>query len=64
MNTGRACAIFYNITSPDYSMEEKGEAIYRVVNMDTHNGIKKSAMLDVIRFLLDLCYDIEKPEEK
>jgi len=51
MNTGMACAIFMSINSTRYTEEEKHEAIRAVCNMETHNGISKAAMLDVIRFL-------------
>lgn len=49
-------AIFLNIGSKEYSVEEKGAAIQMVCNMPTHNGINKDRMLDVIRWLLNLLF--------
>lgn len=61
MNIGKACAIFLEIDSDKYTPEEKGMAIYEVVKMPTHMGITKDAMLKVIRYLLELAYEL--PEE-
>jgi ABC-type transport system involved in cytochrome c biogenesis ATPase subunit len=49
------------IDSEAYTAEEKGEAIYEVLQLATHNGINKATMLRVINFLLRLAYDI--PEQ-
>ena len=38
MNNGKARAIFDNIENASESIEEKGEAIYIVMNMETHNS--------------------------
>ena len=61
MKIGKACAIFAQIDSEKYTVEEKGTAIYEVLKMPTHNGITKDQMLSVIRFLVLLAFDI--PEE-
>lgn len=52
MDKEKATAIFYNISSGEYSDMEKVEAISQVVRMETHNGITKDAMLGVIEWLL------------
>ena len=52
MKIGTACAIFLQINSEKYTDEEKGTAILEVLKMPTHNGISKSAMLEVIGYLL------------
>lgn len=52
MGIGKATAIFYNISSSEYSDMEKVEAISQIVRMETHNGITKDAMLGVIEWLL------------
>ena len=62
MTFGEAYAIFQNIDSPDYSDEEKGLAVLKIVNMETHNSIRKDDMLKVIRWLLELSFEL--PEEK
>ena len=58
MRIGKACAIFLEIDSDQYTPEEKGEAIYEVLKMPTHMGITKGAMLKAIRYLLELAYDL------
>ena len=58
MNIGKAVAIFSNIDSSDYTIEEKGTAIMKVAQMPTHNGITKTAMLKVIWWLLNMCFDL------
>lgn len=58
MGIGKSCAIFMDIDNDKYTVEEKGAAILAVVNMATHNGVTKDAMLCVIRFLLPLAYDM------
>lgn len=52
---GDACYIFRNIAfiEDEYTDEDKLKAIAMVLNMETHNGITKTDMLDVIRYLLD-----------
>lgn len=61
MRIGEACAIFLEIDSDKYTPEEKGLAIYEILKLPTHMGITKDAMLKVIRYLLELAYEL--PEE-
>ncbi len=63
MNIGKACAIFNQIDNSDYTVEEKGEAILRVLQMPTHMGITKTTMMKVILWLLDLAFEIPKDEQ-
>ena len=58
MNIGKACGIFLNIGADKYTDEEKGQAIMQVCQMPTHNGITKKAMLNVIWYLLNLCFEL------
>lgn len=58
MKIGKACAIFMQIESDDYTDEEKGTAIFEVLKLVTHNGITKAAMLAVIKYLLHLAFDV------
>ena len=58
MNIGRATAIFLQIASEKYTDKEKGLAIFEVVRMPTHMGITKDAMLCVIWYLLNLCFEL------
>ena len=61
MKIGHALSIFSQIDSEEYTTEEKGAAIYKVVKMETHNSVSKAQMLSALRFLLHLAFDI--PEE-
>lgn len=60
MTKGRALAIFENIENASVSIEEKGLAIYIVMNMATHNSVTKASMLKVIRWLLDRAFEIKQ----
>jgi hypothetical protein len=62
MNIGKACAIFAQIDSEEYTDEEKGTAIYDVLKMPTHNGVTKDQMLKVIDYLLKLAFDLVEGE--
>lgn len=62
MNIGTACAIFEQLDSDKYTDEEKALAIYKVMNMPTHNSITKADMLKAIKWLLDKCYEITEGE--
>ena len=64
MNNGKARAIFDNIENASESIEEKGEAIYIVMNMETHNSVTKASMLKVIRWLWDRAFEIKTEGEK
>ena len=64
MNTGLALAIFSNLDREDLSDEEKGLAIYTVMNMATHNSIKKDDMLKAIKWLWNNLYEITEEREQ
>jgi hypothetical protein len=61
MRLGDAIRIFTDIDSAEYTDEQKGAAILAVIGMETHNSIKKAAMLKVIRYLLNLAFEV--PED-
>ncbi len=62
MNIGAACSIFMNIDTCVHTDEEKALAIYKVLQMPTHNGVNKDSMLRVIKFLFDKLYEVEAPQ--
>lgn len=64
MNIGKSTAIFEDINSDEYSDEEKALAIYDVMKMPTHNGVKKDSMLSVIKWLWHKIYEIEDGEQE
>lgn len=64
MTKGRALAIFENIENASESAEEKGMAIYIVMNMETHNSVTKASMLKVIRWLWYRAIELEQEDEE
>lgn len=60
MSIGEARRIFDNIDSQQYTDEQKGEAILRVLKMETHNSVKKESLLKVIGYMFDLCFEVQK----
>ena len=58
MTTGEAYAICDRIDSDEYSDQEKGTAIYIVLNMETHNGVTKDNLLGIVKYLFNLCFDV------
>ena len=63
MDIGTAMAIFNNINSDKYSVNEKAMAIYRVMHMETHDAVTKASMLEVIRWLWDRQFELVEGEE-
>jgi hypothetical protein len=59
MNRGRALAIFENIENAKENENEKALAIRIVLDMETHNSVKKSSMLKVIEYLWSHLYYME-----
>lgn len=57
MTIGKACAIFMQIDSKDYTDEEKAIAIHEVMNMPTHMSITKDNMVAVIKHLWHQKYE-------
>jgi len=64
VNHGKAAAIFYNINSPEYTDEEKGTAIKIIAGMETHNGVTKAAMLEVIKYLWGMCFEETEDDKR
>lgn len=62
MKIREAWLIFTNINTDKYTDEEKGEAIKMIADMPTHNSITKAKMLDVIKYLWNLCFEEVKEE--
>lgn len=46
-----------------HSDEEIGLAIYKILNMATIMAVKKDSLLNVVRYLFDKCYEVEKGGE-
>ena len=54
MNIGKACGIFEQINSEKYTDQEKLYAIKQVLDMPTHNGITKAAIIDSFRWFYQI----------
>ena len=57
MTLGEAIAIFNHIDTDKKTIEEKGEAIKRVLEMETRNSITKDSCFNVIRWLWDMVFE-------
>jgi hypothetical protein len=63
MKRAEAYEIFYNLDSVKYDDQQKGTAIYEIINMATHNSITKDDLLCACRYLLSLSFDIPEQEK-
>lgn len=63
MNKGRALAIFENIENATEGIEEKGLAIRVVLDMETHNSVRKKSMLHVIEWLWGQIFEMKQEDE-
>lgn len=64
MNTGIARAIFEQLDNEHYSENEKAIAIYEVMNMETHNSVRKDDMLKAIKYLWHKLYVFKEGEKE
>lgn len=53
MNIGKATAIFKDIHNEETEVDDKLTAIQDVSGWETHNGITKKEMMEVIRWLIE-----------
>ena len=44
----------------EHTDEEIALAIYRILNMTTIMAVKKDSLLNVVGYLFDKCYEVEK----
>lgn len=56
---GRVMLVWQNIDSPFFKDEEKGEAIRHVLDLSTHNGIKKADILKACEYLWNKVFEVE-----
>ena len=54
MNVGEAVGVFYSIEHNEIPIETKLEAVKRVCNMETINGISKDALLTALKYVTEL----------
>ena len=58
MTYGTAINIIENLEK--HTAEEIGLAIYTILNMKSIMAVKKDSLLNVVRYLFDKCYEVEK----
>ena len=58
--SGRVMLVWQNIDSPFFTDEEKDEAIREVLDLATHNGIKKDDILNACEYLWNKVFEVEK----
>ena len=63
MNIGRARAIFDNLDDCKRSMEVKGFAIRKVIDMETHNSITKDQMLKAMDWMWNQIFELKSEGE-
>ena len=51
MTIGHAYKIFFDIDNDQYTVEEKAIAIYKIMNMETHNSVRKDAFVSACKWL-------------
>ena len=59
VNIGKAIAVFEQLDSDKYTDEEKALAIYKVMNIETHNSVTKADMVKAIKYLWHKAYSFE-----
>ena len=60
LSKGEAYMIFNDIENSKYTNEEKVIAVYTIMNMETHNSVTKADMLNVIRWMWNSHYEVER----
>ena len=59
MNIGRAVGIVKNISNENYTDNEKGLAIYEVMNVPTINSVTKDELVKAIQWLWHKAFEFE-----
>lgn len=59
MQLGLAIAIFKDIENLKWTDDERAMAIFKVLNMETHNSIFKADLLKVLKWLFEQHFQVE-----
>ena len=62
MSIGRARAIFENLDSNKFLIEEKGLAIRTILDMATHNSVTKEQLLKAIDWMWNQIFEYKEGE--
>ena len=52
--------VLMDINNDGITDEEKGAAVLKMLNMETHNSITKAMMLNTIDYLFNMVFDVEE----
>lgn len=63
MDKGTAIKIFNNIFDDTYTIEEKGLAIRKVIDMETDNSIRKSKMWVAMNWMWEQIFELKQENE-
>jgi len=63
MDIGTAMKIFNNLFDDAYTIEEKGLAIRKVIDMETHNSIPKCQMLVCMNWMWEQIFELKQEGE-
>lgn len=63
MNNGTAIKIFNNIFDDAYTIEEKGLAIRKIIDMETHNSIAKHQMLVCMNWMWEQIFELKQEND-
>lgn len=59
MNIGKAIAIFEQLDSDEYTIEEKGLAIHLVLSMETTNSITKQKFKEALAWSWNQLFELK-----
>ena len=59
MNIGTARAIFENLNDTKVTIEEKGVAIRKIIDMETHNSITKKQLVEAMDWMWNQMFELK-----
>lgn len=62
MATAKAYKIFHDLDNDQYTLEEKAVAIYMIMDMATHNSVKKDAFINACKWLWNQQFEWKESE--
>ena len=59
MNIGTAREIFENLNDTKVTIEEKGVAIRKIIDMETHNSITKKQLVEAMDWMWNQMFELK-----
>ena len=63
MTYGKAIAICADIENPEYTDEERGLAIHKIMSMETINAVTKDTLMKAIRWMWNQLFEWDGDDE-